>query len=84
MDIEIKDTLTLSDGNKYIVVSKTNSNGKTYYYLVDLVNNKNIKFCEEDHNELVEIENSEIIRALLPLFVNASKDILNEILEEQN
>lgn len=82
MNIDIKDILTLSDDNRYVVASKTNYNNKTYYYLVDLNNYKNIKFCEEDKNELVEIEDAETIKKLLLLFINSAKDILKEIKEQ--
>lgn len=81
MNIDIKDTITLSDDNKYIVASKTKRNEKNYYYLVDINNNSNIKFCEEDNNELIEIDNQEIIQNLIPLFTNEIQDILKEILE---
>ena len=55
MNIEIRDIITLSDNNKYIVISKINYEEKNYYYLIDINDKKNIKFCYEDNNELVEV-----------------------------
>lgn len=81
MDIDIKDIIYLNDGNKYVVVSKTNYNNKIYYFLVDPTNNSNIKFCEVDNNELVEIENQETIKSLLPLFTITMNKALKEIQE---
>lgn len=76
MIINIKDILTLDDNNEYVVVSKVKHNNKDYYYLIDKNNNKNIKFCYGDNDELVEIENKELITLLLPLFVNAAGEVL--------
>lgn len=72
--IDIKDILTLSDGNQYGVVNKTIKNNIIYYYLVDTKNPANIKFCYEEKNnnqiELVEIEDKVLIKSLLLDFVN--------------
>ena len=84
MNIDIKDTLTLSDNNKYVVASKTSYNNKIYYYLIDPTNYANIKFCEEDKNELIEIKDKETIKKLLPLFIKAARNVIKEIQEEQN
>ena len=77
MNIDIKDVLTLSDKNKYVVVSKINYENKNYYYLVDVNSNINIKFCYEDGEELVEFDDKELTTKLLPLFLQASKENLN-------
>lgn len=77
MNIDIKDVLTLSDKNKYVVVSKINYENKNYYYLVDVNSNINIKFCYEDGEELVELNDKELTTKLLPLFLQASKEHLN-------
>jgi hypothetical protein len=81
MNINIKDVLTLSDENKYCVVSKTEYQGKMYYYLIDLNDSGNIKFCFQNQNELTEVEDAEEIRKLIPLFYDAAKDILKELIE---
>lgn len=77
MIICIKDILTLDDKNDYVVVSKINYENKIYYYLVDINNNENLKFCYEDNNELVEIEDKELTTKLLPMFLEASKEELS-------
>lgn len=73
--IEIKDILTLSDNNKYIVVSKVNYENKNYYYLIN-ENNSDIKFCYEDNNELVELDDKELTTKLIPLFIEVTKQVL--------
>ncbi len=77
--INIKDILKLDDGNEYVVVSKLNYENKTYYYIVDINNNSNLKFCYEDNNELVELEDKVLITKLLPIFLNESMKVLKDI-----
>jgi len=73
MNIDILDTITLSDKNEYLVVSKANYQSNTYYYLIDEKNNENIKFCMEkpETSSLIEISDANIIQALLSLFSDA-------------
>lgn len=81
MIAEMKDTLVLDDDNEYVVVSKINYKEKFYYYLVDIKNNGNLKFCYEDGEELVELSDKVLTTELLPLFLEASKDVLDINLE---
>ena len=76
-EIEIKDVITLSDNNKYVVCSKINYQDENYLYLIDMVDNTNIKFgLENKHNQqisIIEVENQEFIATLLPLFLDEAK-----------
>ena len=78
--IDIKDLITLSDGNEYCVVSKTVKDNIVYYYLVDVKDNSNIKFCYEDkisnHIDLVEIDDANLIKSLFISFANSIKNEL--------
>lgn len=76
MNINIKDILTLDDDNKYVVVSKVYYEGKDYLYLIDINDNKNLKFCYVDNDAVVEISDKELNTKLLPLFFDKIKDIL--------
>ena len=67
MKIERDDLITLSDGNEYVVVSMTNYKNKIYYYIADINDSSNLKFCYQDNDELVEIKDSNLIMELLPL-----------------
>lgn len=69
MNIDIKDTLILSDYNEYVVVSKVEYENKYYYYLVDINNNENLKFCYQNGDELVELSDEKLTTRLLPLFL---------------
>ena len=79
MIINIKDTLTLDDNNEYVVVSKVNSEDKNYFYLIDKNDNSNVKFCYQDNDELVELNDKELVTRLLPLFVENSKGELEDL-----
>ena len=74
MIINIKDTLFLDDDNEYLVISKVNYENKNYYYLLDKNDNVNFKFCYEDNEELVEVNDKELATKLLPLFVEVAKE----------
>ena len=76
MSIEIKDTILLDDNNEYVVVSKINYENKNYYYIVDKNKNENLKFCYEDGEELVELNDKGLTTRLLPLFYNEIKDMI--------
>ena len=78
MIINIKDTITLDDNNEYVVVSKAIYDNKNYYYLLDKNNNDNFKFCYEDNDELVEIDDKELTTKLLPLFVEVAQKEVDE------
>lgn len=79
MIINIKDTLTLDDNNEYVVVSKVNVDDKNYFYLIDKNDNSNVKFCYQDNDELVELNDKELVTRLLPLFVENSKGELEDL-----
>ena len=79
--IDIKDTIALSDNNEYVVVSKANYNDEVYYYLIDKNDSGNIMFCYQDNNQMVELTDKDLIVKLLPLFLEASKNELKDIIE---
>ena len=79
MTINIKDTLTLDDNNEYVVVSKINVDDMNYFYLIDKNDNSNLKFCYQDKDELVELNDKELVTRLLPLFVENAKGELEDL-----
>ena len=90
MDINIKDTIVLSDGNRYVIISKVNYENNVYYYLIDENNNENMKFCVEkaENSSLIEIEDTDLIQQLLPLFLKVTTGVITkedlEFLEQQS
>ena len=79
MIINIKDILSLDDNNEYVVVSKINADDKNYFYLIDKNDNSNVKFCYQDNDELVELNDKELVTRLLPLFVENAKGELEDL-----
>lgn len=78
--MDIKDIITLSDNNKYVIVSKANYENKTYYYLamIDEETNKvkDLNIYYEDDGDFVEEDNGKIIENLLPLFYEYAENNL--------
>ena len=78
--MEMRDIVVLDDNNKYAIISKIDYEQKKYYYLVDINNVENLMFCYEDKGDLVNINDAGLIKKLLPLFLEASKHIINEFI----
>ena len=83
--VDMTNIVTLSDDIQYVVVSKAEYEGKIYYYFVDIRDNKNIKFLYEDGDELVEvdIDDDELMKNLMPLFVEKIKEMVTPELFEK-
>ena len=78
MNIEIKDVVTLDNDIQYIVKSKTNYNNELYYYFVNSKDENDFKILRfnKNNNKLIEFENPNLIKKLLPLFL---KETLNSL-----
>lgn len=88
MNIEIRDIITLSDNNRYIVCSKIKLEDKNFYYLAEQKNVRNIKICVERYNNgrysVNEIIDKDVINKLLPLFMEASMPVILESIKQEN
>lgn len=65
MTINKNDILTLSDNIKYLVVSKIEYENKIYLYLVDLINNHNIKIVENIDDDIIQVKDKKILDRIL-------------------
>ncbi|MCI8346932.1 MAG: hypothetical protein HFJ12_03165 [Bacilli bacterium] len=89
MDINIYDQITLSDNEVYLIAGKTNYLNKVYYFLVNMKNTHNIKYCEENikNHSIIEVNDSELKQVLFPLFLesfqNSSVDIMLKEIENK-
>ena len=72
----IKEIVTLSDQNDYQVVSKVDYEYRIYYYLVDINDISNVKLLYENGDKLTEVDDSELVSTLLPMFYNEIKDLI--------
>lgn len=64
MNIDANDLIALSDKNEYVVVSKLIYNDKEYYYIADINDSYNVKFCYRENDELIVVKDSELIMHL--------------------
>lgn len=69
--MEKTNIITLDDDREYIIVSKTTINHINYYYLIDIHEIKNIKFCQEERDGetiiLKEITDPKVIQNLIKI-----------------
>ena len=68
--MKIKDVLTLSDNNNYVVASIADYDNKTYLCLVDINNNDNQKFCYLNKDEVIIIEKEDMNEIVLLKLMN--------------
>ena len=79
--LDVKDIVTLDDGNNYAVVSKTRIEDKIYYYIMDIDNNANYKFCYEKKDnklKLVVVKDKALIKKLIRLFAINLRSVIKE------
>lgn len=81
--IDNLDILTLSDGNKYLVVSNCILDNHKYLYLVNKNDDSIVKFMEYKDNQLEEINEDEqiLIMKLIKEFSINTKKFYGEINE---
>lgn len=71
--IDKNDFITLSDNNKYLVVSKVEYQNATYLYLADIVDNINIKFVLVYNDTVIAVNDNELLKKLFKLIVSDLK-----------
>jgi len=83
MNISEEKIITLNDGNEYVVVSKVDFEGSDYVYIVDINNSSNFKFARigEENSQIFvsELEDTDLINILIPLFYDSSKKYLDNL-----
>ena len=79
--MDIGDILALSDNNEYIITSKTTYEYKIYLCLVDINDNKNIKFCYLDNDEVVIVKKENLSKVLVLKLLRSMSKIVDMIKE---
>lgn len=69
--MDITDVLSLSDGKDYMIASKVNHDYKIYLCLVDINDNKNVRFGYLDNDEVVIVKKESISQSLLLKLLNS-------------
>ena len=78
--LDVKDIVTLDDGKNYAVVSKVVVDGVIYYYIMDIDDNTNFKYCGEkktrDKLKLVLVTDKQLTKKLIRLFaINLRREL---------
>lgn len=85
-NIDVFDTLTLDDNNKYLVSAKAVNDGKNYFLLVDTNNNANVLILEEflvnDEIHMRVVEDKNVLDNIMPLFLESAKNSLETLKSE--
>lgn len=74
MELEVKDSVVLDNGNEYVISGKTEYEGQTYYFLISLLDESDIKFCYREEDELVEVMDKDFVNKLLVSFYKSNKE----------
>ena len=77
MSFAIKDVIKLDDENEYLIVSKVAYENKIYYFLADVKNNGNVKFCYQgdEPDSLIELDDDAVLdEKLLQAFTMMGKE----------
>ena len=82
--MNVTDILTLSDGNEYIIASKAEHEYKIYFCLVDINDNKNVKFCYLDNNDVVVVKKEKMSEVLVLKLIRGMSKLVDMIKEESN
>lgn len=75
MKIDKNNILTLSNNIKYLVVSKVIYEDVIYLYLVDIIDNSNIKFVCVNNDEVIDVTDELLLDKILKLFMIDLKNI---------
>ena len=78
--IDVRDIITLKD-NKYMVISKVELEGKLYFYIANVEKNEDFKFCYLEDDYLVEINDSNLVQKLIPMFTDQAMNELNNYIK---
>jgi hypothetical protein len=67
-EFEVRNTITLNDDTKYMIMSKVNHEEVTYLFLMNIDNEKDYKFCNLDkENKIFELKDGTKIKVIAPL-----------------
>lgn len=78
--IDVRDIITLKD-DKYMVISKVELEGKLYFYIANVEKNEDFKFCYLEDDYLVEINDSNLVQKLIPMFTDQAMNELNNYIK---
>lgn len=69
MNLNKNDVIKLSDNNSYLVLSKVLYNNIYYFYIVDILDNSNVKIVSITYNNIIDIKDDEILDEVIKLII---------------
>ena len=78
--LNLRDIIKINNDN-FIVIGKVNYEDKDYFYLANTNKNNEFKYCAVNDDYLVEINDSNLIQKLIPLFTDQAMNELNNYMK---
>ena len=78
--LNLRDIIKINNDN-FIVSGKVNYEDKDYFYLANTNKNNEFKYCTVNDEYLVEINDSNLIQKLIPLFTDQAMNELNNYMK---
>lgn len=69
MNLNKNDVIKLSDNNSYLVLSKVLYNNIYYFYIVDILDNSNVKIVSITYNNIIDIKDDEVLDEVIKLII---------------
>ena len=81
--MDVTDIVKLEDKKEYLVAGKVNHKGKDYMCFVELENQKNVRCCYLDNDEIVFLANEKIDNIILLKLFSQMTKTLNEMAKQE-
>ncbi len=78
--LNLRDIIKIKDDD-FIVIGKINYEDKEYYYLANTNKNDEFKYCTLDDEYLIELNDTNLIQKLIPLFTDQAMMELNNYMK---
>ena len=78
MKVEIGDVLSLSNSNKYAVISKTTIERIDYLFLININNHNDIRYVYVENDSVNKVKDEELLEKLKLIFLDNTLNYLKE------
>ena len=78
MNINVNDVLSLSNNNKYMVISKTIIDDVVYLYLINVNNPKDLRIVYLNDGNVTKVKDEALLNKLKMIFLDNTLNYLKE------
>lgn len=78
--LNLRDIIKINNDD-FIVISKVTLDNKDYFYLANTNKNNEFKYCTVNDDYLVEINDSNLLQKLIPMFTDQAMMELNNYMK---